>query len=358
MTANPTKYICLVFCLLFVQRAVAQDDRAELAALYSELDSLFENESIPDLFKLADSILALDSAKISSLNIRAGYVSQVVTSGRTFGFNQFGVVPGLTYYHHSGLYGGATGYWSSDFEPQYYLTDMTLGFAKTVFKNFNVNVTQDFLFYNDTLPSHSFSKTSGVAINYQRTFGDAAIDYTLMYGNETAHRITGSVNGKLRIRTSGFLKSVTVLPTFSIQYGTANVLYVRQPRTAVSELYEIVKANDYPTLTLRQYIRLTYLLETDREYAAQYFLRYNGYTQTQAIDVIDQYYEGQYRVDNTFGLMNYSLSLPVMMSHGRWTVTLNYTYNIPVALPGEPYEYESNGYFSGSVSYLLNWVKK
>ena len=358
MTVNLAPCILAVCCLLVVSNVKAQDRDAELDAMYAELDSLFENESIPDLFKLADSILALDSAHISTLNVRLGYVSRVVTSGRTFGFNQFGAVPGITYYHSTGFYGGVSGYWSSEFEPQYYLTDFTLGFNKTFFSKLNLNLSHDFLEYNDTLPSHSFSSTGSVALYYQHKLGDIGVDYAFLYGNETAHRFTGTINGKLRFRTSGFVNSVTVLPTFSVQYGNANVLYVRQPRTAVAELYQIIKENNYPSLTRRQYLRLTYLLETDRIAAARLLLRYHEYTPAQIDKLLNEYYAGEYREDNTFGLMNYAFSLPVMLNHGRWTLTLNYTYNIPVALPGELYEYESNGYFSASLSWLIHWVER
>jgi hypothetical protein len=351
-------FLCFLISLVPLALANAQEYDAKIEALYNELDSIFGAEQVPDLFKLADSILALDSAKISTLNIRSGYVSRVVSSGRTFGFNQFGFVPAATFYHHTGFYGGVTGYFSSEFEPKYYLTDISAGYTKMLGKKVSVSVAHDFLLYNDTLESHYFNKSAQVTAYYQRKFADIGLDYTFLYGSENAHRITGSVNGKLRFNTHGFINRIAILPAFSVQYGTGNVLYVRQPRTAVSDLYQIVKQNDFPSLTLRQYLRLTYLLEQNRETAARLFLRYHEYTSTETNELMDLYYSGQYREENEFGLMNYAFSLPVMLSIDRWTLTLNYTYNIPVALAGEVYEYEPNGYFSSSFSYLIHWVKK
>jgi hypothetical protein len=348
----------LLCTLLFSSSAVSQDNNtAAIDSLYAELDSIFANEKIPDLFRLADSIFAMDSAKVSALNLRTGYVSKVVSSGRTFGFNQSGIVPGLAYYHHTGLYAAATGYWSSEFEPQYYLTDLSLGYSHVFLKRINLIATHDFLFYNDTLATHSFDKSAQLAVYYQRKFMDAGVDYTFLYGNEDAHRLTANLTGKVTIRAKKSKSRIRVLPTFSIQYGTGNVLYVRQPRTAVSELHQIIKQNDFPSLTLRQHIKLTYLLEQERETAARVFLRYHEYSGEQINTLIEEYYEGQYREENAFGLMNYSFSVPVMMTMDRWTITLGYTYNVPVALPGEYYDYEPNGYFSSSVSYTIQWIK-
>jgi hypothetical protein len=47
--------------------------------------------------------------------------------------------------------------------------------------------------------------------------------------------------------------------------------------------------------------------------------------------------------------------MPVFMQLGKFSLMLNYTYNIPVALPNEPYEYEPNGFLSVALSYMLYW---
>lgn len=49
--------------------------------------------------------------------MRMGYNSNVVAASRTLGFNQFGVAPGISFYHKWGLYADYTGIeqriWSS-----------------------------------------------------------------------------------------------------------------------------------------------------------------------------------------------------------------------------------------------------
>jgi hypothetical protein len=55
--------------------------------------------------------------------------------------------------------------------------------------------------------------------------------------------------------------------------------------------------------------------------------------------------------------MNYCFSFPVMLSAGNFSLLVNYTYNVPVALPGEDFVYEPNGYFSTSLSYMMQWTR-
>jgi hypothetical protein len=325
--------------------------------LYKELDSLFAEESIPDLFKLADSLLALDSAKIHALSLRTGYVSRIVTSGRTFGFNQFGLTPGATYYHPKGVLAGVSGYWSSEFSPKYYLTDITIGYTKQIRKRFVGNVAHHFYLYNDSLTSHSFNKSAEASLYHQSKYADAGIEYTYLYGGETSHRLTANINGRYKIRTNGIVSAVTLMPGASLQWGNANVFYLRQPRTGASELYQLIKQNKYPRLTIREITRLTYFLETNRETAARFLLRNNDYTDGQASTLIDTYYEGQVQQKNVFGFMNYCFSFPVMLSAGNFSLLVNYTYNVPVALPGEDFVYEPNGYFSTSLSYMMQWTR-
>lgn len=358
--------VCVLRSFLFISLVItsnpllSQENEKEtsLEELYRELDSLFANEAIPDdLFSLVDSLLALDTAKYSTLTLRVGYVSNIVSAGRNFDFDQYGFSPGATYYHHSGIFGGVTGYWSNEYDPRYYLNNLTVGYMPTIKKDWAVSVNHDFYLFNDSLESHSFNKSVQTAVYYQREWADLGVDYAFLYGNDAAHRITARANGRIKIKPSGIIEAITLMPGASFQWGNANVFYLRQPRTAVTDLYKIVKGNDFPRLTLRNYRRLTYLLENDRQLAAAYFLRERGYTNEQISTTIQSYYAGEFIEEDTFGFMNYSFSLPVSVTSGRWNLLLSYTYNIPVALPGEDFEYPANGYFSTALSYLIYWKK-
>jgi hypothetical protein len=350
-----------VFNLILIARSgSAQNVRDELKPLYEELDSLFADDSVPlNLFELADSILALENAKVSALLFRAGYVSQVVSAGRSFGIDQYGLSPSASYFHYSGFGGGITGYWSSDYSPSYYMTDVNLGYNHTFKDKLTLIATHSFYSYNDTLPEHSFNKSAQASLNYHFKYFDIGTDYGYLYGSESAHRVVAHANGTVKFKfRNSFIDAVTLMPGASLQWGNAGVIYWRQPRTAVSDLYWIIRNNDYPKLDRGEYLKLTYLLETNRQAAATFFLRQRDYTSQQITDLFNEYSEGAYNLDDTFGLMNISISFPVIVRAGKFSLLMNYTYNQPQALPGENFDYEASQFFSSSLSYLITWIKK
>jgi hypothetical protein len=337
----------------------SQNHLEDLQPLYEELDSLFADDDIPDnLFELADSILALENAKISALNLSVGYVSEVVIAGRSLGLDQYGIAPSAAYFHQSGLQAGITGYWSSDYEPALYLTDINVGYSKTI-RKFTFQINHDFFLYNDSVKyDHLFNKTAqgSVAFNLKRVTGTA--EYSFLYGNSNAHRITSNISGIFKVKTRGWINAVTFMPGATFQWGNADIYFWRQPRTALTDLFRIIQNNDYPRLERGDYRKLTYLLETEREAAAALFLRQRDYTPQQILDVFGEYYDGSVSSTNAFGFMNFSMSFPVIVRARNFSLLLNYTYNMPQSLPGETYTYEPNGYFSSSISYLFSWIKK
>lgn len=352
------RIVCLSFILLLISTVSRSQENTELASLYAELDSMFANESVPaNLFELADSLLQLENVKVSALNVRLGYVSEVMSAGRTFGPQQYGFIPGLTFFHHSGLFASVTGYSSNDNDPSYYLTTLSGGYQRTFGKHLALQLQQDYFLYHDSLESHPFQYNSQLSLSYQHTYFDVITDYAFVYGNDQAHRVNGTVNARLKVKTNGVVEAITFLPGISAQFGNADVYFWRQPRTAVTDLYQIVTANDYPRLTRREYVRLAYMLENDRTLAAAYFLRQRGFTIPEMRALADQYYEGQVKTVDTFGFMNLALSCPVVFRMGKFTTIANYTYNLPQSLPGESYEYDPTGYLSISVSYLVTWRK-
>ena len=58
---------------------------------------------------------------------------------------------------------------------------------------------------------------------------------------------------------------------------------------------------------------------------------------------------------NAFGVMNYSIFLPVTFTVNKATLLLNYTLNFPVALPGETdVDTSPNSYFSASLLFAFS----
>lgn len=354
-----TRKLIFLFFVLQVPVAMAQDTQREVEELYDELDSLFADDPLPaNLFQLVDSILAIENGKISAFNVRAGYVSEIQSAGRVFGINEFGYTGSLTYFHHTGFNAGVTGYGNSDYTPQYYMTDLFLGYMKTFKKNLTIQLNHDFYFYNDTLAYHPFDKSAQASVIYQYKFLESGVDYALLYGDSESSRITAHLNGRIKFSFSKGIDAITLMPGCSFQWGNADIFYWRQPRAGLRDLYNMIKQNDYPRLGLGDYRRLVYLLETNREQAVRFFLRQRDYTPEQTDALMDQYYDGAIITENSFGFMNWNVSLPVLIRKGRFSLLLNYTYNLPQPLPGETTTYPASGFFSTSLSYMYAWLKK
>lgn len=352
-------YPIFFFFLVTAHLASGQNDSSALKPLYAELDSMFAEDIFPeDLFALADSLISLENGKISALMVRTGYVSRVVSAGRSLDIDQFGFSPAANYFHHSGFGVGVTGYWNSEYSPAYYLTNFNLSYNYSVREKLTLLASHDFYVYNDSLPEHSFNKSVQFSANYHFKRVDFGGDYSFLYGNETAHRVVAHANLNLKLKFRGLISAITFMPGIAGQWGNGDVVYWRQPRTALMDLFRLINGNDYPRLERGGYRKLAYLLESDREVAATLFLRQRNYSNQQIGELLDQYYAGDYALNDTFGFMNFSISLPVIIRIKRLSLLMNYTYNQPQALPGETYDFDSNSFFSSSLSYMFSWLKK
>jgi len=58
---------------------------------------------------------------------------------------------------------------------------------------------------------------------------------------------------------------------------------------------------------------------------------------------------------NEFGVLNYSVSLPLSISLSNWTFLLGYTYNFPQSLPNEELALTNSGYLSFSLIRYFNF---
>ena len=122
------KKLGILFLILlgYTSEIVAQEDSYDsLLNYYLTSDSLLLDElelylaaDSTDIFDLIDSLLETDIT-YSQLSVRLGYTSDISYAGRTFGFNQFGLTGGVSYYHKTGLFGDVSGYWNSNLDPSY-----------------------------------------------------------------------------------------------------------------------------------------------------------------------------------------------------------------------------------------------
>ena len=300
---------------LFAMMAGATSVRAQADTLgyYEDLDSL-------SIFRLIDSVLSLDT-KYSSLHLRLSYTSRVTSAGRDLNIKQYGFTPGITYYHHSGIYADLSGYWNSQLKPQYSLTAATLGYLGIPAKWLSYNLAAERSFYN-TAGSDSVITAPPNGLN-TAVFMDAkwvytSVDYTYLFGNGSAHRLQFSLSGNFEFKEVFFIDKITLFPTASALFGNEELISYRYN----------VDLNDPRVRRI---------------------LRRNPRLRNQALIA---------ESENVFGLMNISLSAPASFRYKNFSLLLSYTCNIPIELPGEYLADPSpNSYFSGSLSYMIPIIR-
>lgn len=280
--------------------------------ILSEIDDNLTFEDSLSIFNLIDSLLQYGNIGGSQLAVRLSYNSNVLSAGRTLGIENFGLAPGLSYYHKSGFYADVSGYWSKDFDPSYYLTVASLGYM------------------------HSFSKYFSLMAGYDRYF------YNLRSEDEfIPYRNTLSVTPIVE------LKPILISLNYSFYFGDAAVHRIMPGLSVVLEKKKLLKI-DRVAISPSVFVLMGNEILTE--------LQYDGPSLRNKID-----YGTWFRIvevnKNVFGVMNYAFSLPLTVTHKDFSFSFTYTYNIPKALPGEPLTISESSYLSGSLTYFINFKR-
>jgi hypothetical protein len=300
--------------LLLSTSWVAKAQDVDSLLVGDDLDFFLSGDSA-SIFSLVDSLLRSSEPESSQLALRLSYNSNVIAAGRTLGIENFGLAPGITYFHTSGFSADVTGFWSKDFDPSYYLTTASLGYSRIFNKYFSAMASYDRYFYsiaeddNTYIPyRNSVSVTPMLDI---KKLGIAAT-YSYFFGDKQVHRIMPSINVTLQKKKFLGLNRVAINPSFSMLLG--NETFIED---------EII----YPS-SLRE------RLQNLRDYG--------------------NWYRIVRHTIHSFGPMNYALSLPLSVSHKNMYFLCTYTYNIPKALPGETLLLEESSFISASLVYTIN----
>ena len=298
--------IFLSFACAWSQDRKTDSLHVKLKRVYSELDSLFSSSDSTSTIGLIESFLTSPRPKDSSkLLVRLGYNSNISAMNQTLGINQFGISPGISYYHKSGLYADVSSYWSKQFVPPVYLTIFSAGYLNALSRKYLLNLEYSYLLYpnrDDSTTPYTNSFTFGNQLDF--TPIQFRIDYYYYFGSQTAHRILPSLGLTFEKKNVGKIKRLAFIPSFSILFGTEST-------------------QEYVPLTLS------------------------------AQQILDRLKTGGslYNIETVtvFGLMNYSFTFPFSARTKSWAYQLSYTYNIPRALPDEELSLANTGYLSMSI---------
>lgn len=298
--------------------------------IFAEFDSLINSSDSLSILGLIDSLLKIEPVK-SQWAARLGYNSNVNAAGRTLSINKFGLTPGLSYYHKSGVYVDASGYWSDQYKPNLYLAVFSAGYLGSITKRWSIlgEYSRFVYFYKDTSVTEQLDRATTVTYpantpytnNLQLTnYFDAGkvtfrLDYSLLFGKQTVHRIAPVVSLNLSKKKIWGLDRISFFPSVGLLYGS-----------------EIIP---------EQYVT-TYELISDRPLEIIYRYR-NG---------LPIYRKREYTVpaEELWGIMNYAINVPISVSVKDWTFMTSYTYNFPQSLPGEDLQLTHSGYLSLSIT--------
>lgn len=302
-------FLAIILTVTFVPAVAQEADSALLSQVETELtfdDSL-------SIFKLIDSLLQQGDLDGSQLALRVTYNSNVLSTGRTLGIQNFGLAPGVSYYHKSGLYADVSAFWSKDFDPTYYLTIASLGYMRDFSKHFSILAGYDRYFYRVGEDNYVPYKNA-LSVTPILEFKPFALSasYSFYFGDAMAHRIMPGINVVLEKKKLLNIDRVAITPSFFLLLGDETL----------SELEYV--APQTPAEAIQNY----------RKYGTRFSL-------VQHDKIV-------------FGIMNYAISLPLTVTHKNWGFALSYTYNIPKALPGEPLTLAESSYLYGSLTYFIS----
>lgn len=312
-------------CLSYAQGSRVDTTATTLAQLDSITQAFTAEDSLA-IFDLLDSLIQADPSILgdeeeSMLAVRFGYNSNITSDNRTFNISQFGLAPGLSYYHKSGLYADITTYWSQEYQPNFYLTVPSVGYLNTFGKHYSILAEYNHFFYNqpeDSTVLIPYTNSIGVSNYFEFKPLMFRLDYYLYFGERTNHRLMPSIGLNL-VKTNwlGFDR-VMFFPAFAILLGSEQVstweLYDRNERIR-RRIWNAFHPNSPPLLP---------------------------------------YYEV---VSTEFGVMNYGFTFPISFTKKDWSFLISYAYNMPRPLPGETLSIESTGYLSFSVTRYFRFKK-
>jgi hypothetical protein len=307
------KHVRCWFCALILIASFAPAGAQEPDSLSVDNDVLSSLDTM-SIVNLLDSLFELDLELHSEMALRVGYNSNVLSAGRTLGINNFGLAPAVSYYHKSGLYADVAAYWSKDFEPAYYLTVAAAGYMRDISKHFSFALEYDRYFYNKSngytyIPYENVMSLTPV-IEFKPV--SLAINYAYYFGEQTAHRIMPGLTVTLEKKKVWIFDKISLLPSFYVLWGNE-------------------------TITTFEYLVPSTLREA-RE-------NYQKYGTIMGIRQIDEV---------VYGIMNYTFSLPLSVTYKKWSLILNYAYNVPVQLNDEPLTISESSYLSGSLNYFID----
>jgi hypothetical protein len=309
-----------VFSLILVSASWVGSNAQDADSVFlPPADSAWTLEDSLSVFEMIDSLIRLqEESSASQFAVRINYNSNVLYAGQALGIDQFGLAPGVSYHHKSGLYADVASYFSADYEPACYLTTFSEGYMGIFTDWFTLMANYDHYVYNlgddITVP---YNNAFTVSPNFEVKKFSFRLDYSYYFGTAgDANRIMPGISYNYRTRKLGWIDRITVNPAAYFLWGDEQYTWIEY----------------IPPRTLGEAIRNL------RTYGTRYtpVLKEEVY----------------------FGLMNYAFTLPITFTKGNLMFNISYTYSIPRSLTDESPALPETGYLSSSLIYYFSIRKR
>jgi hypothetical protein len=244
----------------------------------------------PDQQRILDTFPQQEKS-IFSLGL--SYGSQVMSAGRDFGVEQFGVYPSFSYRHFWGFYTQISGsIFGERNAMNYQSTYLGLGFSRNLGQRWRYDLSLSRTLFHP-IDEGLLANALGLCLDYSAGIFNFGLSTTGMAGEETALRMNAFGSAWLGLGKGSFALS----PSFSALFGTENII-----------LY---------SLPLQQFRRGTGINWADRPPRDHR----PGHNNPEPA--------------NPFGLMNLNLSLPLYFSSGNWSLNVSPNLTLPILIQGE-----------------------
>ena len=284
-------YFTIACCLISYLYCFSQVNDDEI------VDALIDELLLDQNVKFDEYHLSLSNFNLlyTSLN----YNSNTYFTGREIGYNQYNVVPQVTYVSSKGIYGGISGTYFSEFYPKWDFTVAFLGYGRSFGKDQIANYTISFSKYFYANNEDDFFGNTidvGLGLRSKNKKISTQLIYTYLFGNEQ-----------------------------SFQVASKN--YVS---------FNLTQRNNY-SLKLRPQLNIIYGKQT---------------IETPTVTIIHGFETIVYSKKNILDFMNTQFKFPLQYSYKNLDIELGYTINFPNAIDNET-SLNSTDFFNVTIGYLI-----
>ncbi|HTE33130.1 MAG TPA: hypothetical protein VK666_22255, partial [Chryseolinea sp.] len=212
------------------------------------------------------------------------------------------------------LYADVSGYWSKDFDPSYYLTVASAGYMHVFSKFFSIMGGYDRYFYNmnDGDQYIPYKNTLSVTPIIELKPFMFSFNYAFYFGDAYVNRLMPGISVILQKRKFLGLDRISFSPSFYVLFGDETLTEI-----------DFVPPRSLAEARMNKQLYGTFFSQVEKN-------------------------------SRVFGVMNYTISAPLMVTYKNWGFSFTYAYSIPKALPGEPLTLSESSYLMGSITYFID----